>query len=301
MRLLALLLSLSAGGQAGCVQVRSPQIRVRDLAQAVAAFNSLDPETVFGFSPVPGIRRTISGLELRRFAAAAGLQLTDSPSICVEVPVRVLTAAEVLEAIRSSVSVTGAEVELVDYSREPVPEGVLVSEKPKCLSLPSSSNSAPLLWRGWVESAATSRRTTVWAHVFIRTPRATLVALRPIRAGETIAADAVQSKVRMVPLSALSGISEPASVIGKTARRLIHQGEELRPEMVSEPQVVQRGQAVDVRVGNGNFSIRLLAQAESSARAGEYVVLRNPKSGKLFRARATSSGRAEMDLSQEAR
>ena len=42
----------------------------------------------------------------------------------------------------------------------------------------------------------------------------------PIRAGETVAPDAVQSKVRMVPLSALSGISEPASVIGKTARRL---------------------------------------------------------------------------------
>ena len=285
--------------QAACVGVRSEQIRVRDLAPAVAGLSVLDPDLVFGFAPVPGARRTISSFELQRFAERVGVKLADVPGVCVEVPVRTLSAGEMLAAIDASVDESGAQVDLVDFSRQLVPEGSLIANKSAGLSM-LSNPAAPLLWRGWVQSGE-RRRTAVWAHVFIRVPRTTLVAARDIQPGEIIGPDVVQSRSRMVSIAVAAGIPSQDSVIGKQARRLIRQGCDLRSEALEHPQVVRSGQAVEVRVTSGLFSLRFRAVAESGARSGEWVKLRNLASGKHFRAVAVEPGEAHLNLSRETR
>jgi len=126
-----------------------------------------------------------------------------------------------------------------------------------------------------------------------------LVARNVIHADEVVEAAAVQKVMKKVSFPSPSAVTDSGAVVGKAARRLIRQGEELRPEMFGEPQAVRRGQNFDVRIGSGRFSIQLTAMAESNARAGEYVTLRNPESGKSFRALATSPGRAQLNLNQE--
>ncbi len=296
--ILPALLLLTVGAQADCIAVESEQIRVRDLARAVEGLSGLDPSLVFGAAPAPGVRRVISSFELQRFAERSGLRLSEAAGVCVEVQVRTLRSAEVLAAVKTAVALRDARVEVVDFSRSPVPEGTLVSD-PAGLSL-SPSGSAPALWRGWVQSGE-HRRTPVWAHVFVRVPKTIVVAAHDIQAGEIIGPEGVRARLGLFPLARDAEPLRTGSVIGKQARSRIHLGQELRPELLASPQIVRKGQAVEVGVLSGSFSLRFRATAETGARAGEMVTLRNPDSGKRFRALATGPGKAQMDLSQEAK
>jgi flagella basal body P-ring formation protein FlgA len=55
---------------------------------------------------------------------------------------------------------------------------------------------------------------------------------------------------------------------------------------------VERGDTVEVMVIAGAAQLALDAQAEASGRQGDVIPLRNPRSGKLFRARIDGKGRA---------
>jgi len=296
-RLMVIFAAVTA--QAACIGVRSERIHVRDLAPAITGFDLLDPDLVFGVAPAPGARRAISTFELQRFAERAGLRLPDVPSVCVEVPMRTLSADEVLAAVTASVADSSARVEVVDFSRQPVPEGSLIADQSSAFSA-AANPAAPILWRGWVRSGE-QRRTAAWAHVFVRVPRTTLVAARDIRPGEIIGLGIVQSELRMASLSVAAGAPNQDSVIGKQARSLIRRGQEIRAGLLENPQIVRSGQAVDVAVTSGRFSLRFRALAESGARSGEWVKLRNLASGKPFRALAVEPGKAQLNLSQEIR
>jgi flagella basal body P-ring formation protein FlgA len=296
--ILPALLLLTSAVEPGCVELTSENIRVQDLAPSFAGFGRLDPGMIFGPAPAPGIRRFLSSFELRRFAERAGLRMSDIPGMCVVVPARTLNATEVLEAIRVSVDGKSAGLELVDFSRIPVPKGALVGDRAG-LSYPANP-AAPALWRGWVEWGE-HRRVRVWAHVFVRVPKTVLVTARDLRPGEVITPEAVREYQRLAPVSGASHFTDLASVIGKQVRSRIRQGQELRTEMLMAAQVVQKGEGVEVRVTSGLSSLCLRATADSTARAGELVMLRNPLSGKRFRALAIEPGKAQLNLNREPR
>jgi flagella basal body P-ring formation protein FlgA len=208
---------------------------------------------------------------------------------------RVLTAGELLEVIRTAVDRPDADLEMADFYRGPVPEGALVSEG---LTIPNNPGSAPLLWRGRIETSE-HRRAPVWAHVFVRVRQSVLVAVRDVNLGEALSPRVLEMRLQALPFGTRNTIADPAQAVGQTALRRIRAGEVVRREWLAAPAVVQRGQAVDVEVRSGRSSLRFRAEAVSNAQLGEMVALRNPVSGKRFRAVATAPGQAEMDVGRE--
>ena len=152
--------------------------------------------------------------------------------------------------------------------------------------------------RGRVETAE-HRRTPVWAHVFVRIRQSVVIAARDVNAGETFASGMLEVKQQTLPLGTHNTIAEPAQAVGRTALRRIRAGDAVRTEWLAAPAAVQRGQAVEVEVRSGRSSIRFRAEAVSNAQLGEMVALRNPVTGKRFRAVATAPGQAEMTVSKE--
>ena len=73
----------------------------------------------------------------------------------------------------------------------------------------------------------------------------------------------------------------------------------VRPEKVTQPAPkpvaveleVLRGAQVSVEVTSGGALVRFQADAESSGRTGESVLIRNPENGKLFQARVEGKGK----------
>jgi flagella basal body P-ring formation protein FlgA len=208
---------------------------------------------------------------------------------------RVLAAGELLEVIRTAVDRPDAEIEIADFYRGPVPEGTLVSEG---LTVPNSPSSSPLLWRGRIETSD-HRRAPVWAHVFVRVRQSVVVAVRDVSLGEALSPRVLEVRQMSLPLGTRNTIADPAQAAGQKALRRIRAGEVVRREWLVTPAVIQRGQAVDVEVRSGRSCLRFRAEAVSNAQLGEMVALRNPVSGKRFRAVATAPGQAEMDVGQE--
>jgi flagella basal body P-ring formation protein FlgA len=59
-----------------------------------------------------------------------------------------------------------------------------------------------------------------------------------------------------------------------------------------EPLQVQRGDMVDVTAISGSAQLHLPALAETPGRQGDMISLKNPHSGKIFRARVEGKDRA---------
>jgi hypothetical protein len=57
------------------------------------------------------------------------------------------------------------------------------------------------------------------------------------------------------------------------------------------PSDIQRGERVVVEVNSGAAQVRFEADAESSGRTGDSVLIRNPDNGKLFQARVEGKGK----------
>jgi hypothetical protein len=64
-----------------------------------------------------------------------------------------------------------------------------------------------------------------------------------------------------------------------------------RKPAFTAPSDIQRGEKVAVEVTSGAARVRFQADAESSGRAGDSVLIRNPENGKLFQARVEGKGK----------
>src|SRR5437762_10023379 len=112
---------------AACLPLTADRDRivVADLAAAEPAFSALPPDTPLGHAPSPGMKRTFGVTELTRLARRYSLGFEPQAEICVERPVEPLSSAAVIDAMRSSLGLVEARIEVVEQSRYPVPHGVL--------------------------------------------------------------------------------------------------------------------------------------------------------------------------------
>src|SRR5579871_2265434 len=112
-----------------CISVRGNEILARDLSAAGFLFSLLDPNTVFGLTPRPGSRRVLSSRELAavvsRSGIAIGADAEFTSGICVERAAGILSAGEIRTALASAVGDDHAQIEVLDYTREPLPPGQL--------------------------------------------------------------------------------------------------------------------------------------------------------------------------------
>ena len=188
-------------------------------------------------------------------------------------------------------TIPGARIEIVENSRQLAPEGEIEFPRSRL-----QAGAAGALWTGYVRYA-TSRRFAIWARVRVTLKIERIVAIGDLRPGKRIAAGDLMAATR----DEFPGIETfPITVdevIGRAPRVPIHAGSAIRTVDLDSPKEVLRGDTVVVEVSDGRASLTLEAQAESSGATGQSVLVRNPTSGKRFRARVEGKGTVSVDAS----
>ena len=286
------MMPLAAFALAGCLAVGADRDRILagDLAAGFPEWAAVPAETPLGLAPAPGVQRVFRVLELRRLAERWSLSPVPDREICVTRTVAVLTAARLLAAMQNAVQnavqseMPAAHIELLDFSRQPAPEGTLV--------FPVSGLRQGLTggyWSGYVAYGGT-HRFTLWARVKVMVARARVVAAEDLKPG--VALDSAQFRVETreeVPAGGL--VSAVEEVAGKVLRRPVARGTALRAEWLEPAKVVLRGETVRVEAVRGGARLELECVAEGSGAIGETIPILNPVSQRRFPARVESKGR----------
>jgi len=288
------LLALAAGG---CLPLdpAARRITAADMAPAWPALAALPPGTPLAGAPVPGVERGFPPSELRRLGLRLGVGGEPAAPVCVHIPTAPPDPAEWLAAMRQSLAEAHGEdarVELLDYSRYPVPAGRPV--------FPAGTLQASGRWTGYIPYGD-SRRFQLWARVRARVLTRRVVAAERLCAGCVIAA----SQVRLESLEAAPGAgiyaASPEEVVGRVARRAVAAGTPVLRSLLGDAPLVRRGDMVKVEVRQGAASLRLEARAEADGRRGDRIPVRNPETGKRFLVRVEAQGRAAAGEGGESR
>jgi flagella basal body P-ring formation protein FlgA len=268
-----------------CEMIANDRILGADLARALPAFlNKISGDAVIGYSPTPGTRRVLKSVELQRIAAPYGVALDAHAEACFEWSTQALTEDVVRAAIRDSLQLPDAHVDVLAISGNQAPTGKVRFPISGLLASTLTGPDTPVTWRGEVLYQG-SRKFSVWARLKVSATTTRVVATQLILPGETVAPDAVRIETYDdFPLrnDIARNLEE---VVGRMPRRAIRMGLPVFRSDLIEPFQVQRGDLVDVTAISGATQLHLAAVAETSGRQGDIISLKNPRSGKFFRAR----------------
>jgi flagella basal body P-ring formation protein FlgA len=256
----------------------SDRVLLRDLASAFPGAALAD--TPLALAPVPGVARRFDFLELRRIAARFSLP-EPAREMCVTRPVALLDPARILAAMRAQLP--GAEIELLDFSRWPAPEGTLEF---------SPAGPRGEHWTGAVQYGG-GRRFAVWARVRVRLSAPRPVAAHDLRAGQRLAS----SDFRLETGASSTDVHPPsiAELSGRRLRRTVRAGTAVRAEWTDTPPDVARGETVAVAVRYGAAVVAFEGQAQGSGNAGQIVAVLNPQTHKRFHAHVDGPGRVSLE------
>lgn len=285
MRSVAILAVVGGLARAACVAVPSGNILARDLSRAIPMFQALDPDTILGFAPFPGVVRLLSSRDVVLTGRRYGLAIPAGetvPSVCVERTVRHLSNEEVRAALLSALAIADVRLEVLEFSNQPFPPGRLEFQRAGLNKPPENNAETSVIWRGKLIYDA-QRSLAVWARVRISVDAEILVATETIPKGAVIRAEQLATtRVRQFPVLELA--RAPLVIVGKIARRTLAAGQPIGPDALDEPKDVLQGETVHVEAIDGGASIRFDGIAQSSGLKGEMVTVHNPSSGRNFRA-----------------
>lgn len=273
---------------AGCLVIGSTaeKITTGDLAPAFPGLESVPPDVPLGLAPAPSVVRNFRLPELRGIASRFSLP-APSTEICVERAMTAAGPAIFLTAMQKSLP--GATIEILEYSRRPIPAGEI--------QFPISGlrrGSAGSLWTGYASYGA-GRRYPVWARVRAQMSIQAVVAATDLRPGQPIGADQLRLDTLDVPAGPAGFVTNIEDAAGKWPRVPVRAGSALRATQLRTPKDVVRGDTVRVAVQNGLAYLELDATAEESGEAGAFVRVRNRDSNRLFVARVEGKGRVSVD------
>jgi flagella basal body P-ring formation protein FlgA len=275
-----------------CEIVANDRIFGEDLAKAVPGFlDKLPGDTVIGYSPAPGARRIFKSMELQRIGAPYGVAVAPDAEACFEWNLQTLTDDAVRSAMRDSLESPGARIDVLAISRNQAPAGQISFPLSGLLASTLSGPDTPVTWRGEVQYHG-SRKFSVWARVKISATMTRVVATQLILPGQTLSPEQVRVETYDdFPLrnDIARNLEE---VVGRMPRRALRMGMPVFRTDLIEPLQVQRGDLVDVTAIAGAAQLRLPALAETPGRQGDMISLKNPRTGKIFRARIEGKDRA---------
>lgn len=277
-------LALAIGG---CFPVEADRILMRDLAAAIPAFASADPQQSIGFAPAPGAQRRFSAGEISRIALRYGVTAEPEP-VCFERKLQPLREEQVLGAMRDSLP-KGVRLELMEFSHLSVPNGGLEFPPGGLASAPEASPHEPVIWRGRVRYGA-AQSIPVWAKIRVFLSRATVLAARDLPVGKPIQPDQIQVQTVDASPFAPSENIEPEGIVGLLPRRPIRAGHVIPRSALETPSEVVRGEMVGIEAHFGGALLKYEVRAEASGRVGDQVPVRNVDSGKTVRARVVRKG-----------
>jgi flagella basal body P-ring formation protein FlgA len=280
---------------ADCLPVTTSRITGRDLAKVNPAFGGIPATYIVGIAPDPGQRRIFTPAELERVAAINRIPRTAFTEVCFTVPTAKLAEKDLMTAMRQVLS-PDAEVKIIEASSGDVPAGTI--EFPLASLEPPAADSGVQLWRGFVRYAET-RRAPIWARVSLLEHFKAVVAARDLAPNTALGSEMgsffrVEERTGPPPRDKIA--ISPADVAGRQVTRSIKAGDVIPMAALTAAWDVRRGDPIRVDVRSGDAHLSFDAIAETSAREGDMVELRNPTSGKLFRARLQQGARASLVL-----
>jgi flagella basal body P-ring formation protein FlgA len=296
-RLLFLLPALGPAmfGAGPCIPIADNEVRLSHLAGAAPGISAAQADAFVAYTPAPGVERVLSRETIRRVAARAGVSLSLAGDVCIQRAVAPLTRAAVERAIAAS----GLKAEVVAICPCQVPEGGELELPRSGLTVSGTAAAGTeALWRGRWRYGGT-RSLAVWVKVRLAPSGFRLVAAEDIEPGQPVQAN----QIRLDPTTGLETggrLAHPEEAIGKIARRRIRKGEPLLTTSLVQPEEVRRGALVEVAVESGGAVLRLTAPAETSGRLGERILVRNPETGRRFRATVRETGKAVLQIAGEA-
>jgi len=144
----------------GCQIVAADRILAKDLAAAAPVFSPLDPNLQVGLAPIPGVERIFTSSELAALAKRSGIVLSGPVKpVCFQRPTVLLTKERLLPVLEQAFSGENAAIEILDFSRTPIPEGPLEFRREHL--------STTGFWRGRV-IASEGGSATIWAKVRVK-------------------------------------------------------------------------------------------------------------------------------------
>jgi len=287
-----MILALTLWTAMTCVPVEGDRILAGDLAAEIPAFAKWAPDTELGYAPAPGLRRVFRAAELERLARRQSIDAGPMADVCVEHPVTPLSPEVLQAALAAAAGDPQARIRLIDWSRYPVPRGSL--EFPRTGAIAEGTGpEARVLWKGFVRYGK-SGRFSVWARARIETRAAQVSAREALPAGHAIAAG--QLNLETVTLSPFG--AQPAhtlaEVIGRIPRRPVPAGSPVFLNQLDVPPDIHSGDTVLVRVTSGLAGLALDGVAGGDGRRGDLIPVRNPATGRTFRARVESAGKVSV-------
>jgi flagella basal body P-ring formation protein FlgA len=275
-----------------CETIANDRIVGEDLAKALPGFsNKIPGDAVIGFSPTPGARRIFKSLELQRIGAPYGVTVAPDAEACFEWSLQQLTDDVVRASIRQSLQMPDARVDVLSVSRSAAPAGKVVFPISGLLASTLSGPDTAVTWRGEVLYHG-SRTFSIWARVKISSTMTRVVATELILPGQTVGTKQVRVETYDdFPLrnDIARNLDE---VIGRMPRRAIRMGLPVFRLDLIEPFQVLRGELVDVTAIAGAAQLHMPALAEMQGRQGDMISLKNPRTGKIFRARIEGKDKA---------
>ncbi len=277
--------------QSGCKVIENDRIYGENLAKIVPVFaGKLPGDLVVGFSPKPGTRLTLTSAELQRIGAPYGISVPPDTQACFEWRMQTLTAESVTAALRESLG-PGVHIDVLAFSTTQAPGGKINFPLSGLLASTMTGPDTPVTWRGSVTYNG-SRRFEIWARLKISATMTRVVATKLILPGENVAAEQVRLETYDdFPLrnDIARNLEE---VIGRMPRRAIRAGMPVFRADLAEPLQVRRGDMVQVTAISGAAELHMPALAETPGRQGDMISLRNPSTGKMFRARIEGKDKA---------
>jgi flagella basal body P-ring formation protein FlgA len=257
-----------------CQPIDGDRILGKDIAAASSLFAALDPKLEIGAAPLAGISRVMRSEELVRLAHQFGI-LLDAPAtaICFERATRPLTAETLLPILQKALAIDNAKIEILDFSRFGVPRGTF--DFPKSGLIPNG------LWRGRLLYGE-NHSTPVWVKARITVERTWVEAAETLVTGKVI--EAAQLNLKTGPRFPFDTalIESMSLVAGRRPVRTLIAGTPIVRAMLTIAHDVERGDRVAVEVKVGNAILDFEATAESSGRAGESILMKNPDNGRSF-------------------
>jgi flagella basal body P-ring formation protein FlgA len=237
----------------------------------------------------------LQAAQLARLAQRKGIADGRFRDVCFQRAMRQLGEQELVEACRRSLSIPGATVELIDFSRFPAPVGELVFPR---AGMASGSSARTSLWKGYVVYGG-GHHFPVWARVKLRARLNRVVAIDNLVTGKPIRAD----QVRIEPLDGFPDALAPAQsldqVVGKNLLRPIRRGGTVSLDDVATAISVHRGDKVEVDFRTPVLRLRFEAIAEMDGRFGDRILLRNLQSRNTFTAEVSGKDQASVLVTDE--
>jgi flagella basal body P-ring formation protein FlgA len=285
------MISLASVAVAGCLAVSagSDRITLLDLAPAFPGLEVATSDQPVGLAPAPGVQRMFRLPELRRLAARLNITAEPKGELCFERPVAPLDGARVTEAMRKQLP--EAQIELLEYSRIPVPEGELEFPLNGLRATPSGG-----FWSGSVRYGG-GHRFTVWARVRVTVIAPRVIAVTDLKPGRVIVASDVRVEMREDSPAGNLLVTALEQAEGRVLERPVLAGTILRAQWLELPKDVVRGDTVQVEVWSGGAHLKLPAVAEASGSTGQTIPVRNPESKKRFW--AVVAGKGQVTVGKE--